>query len=150
MSNGSRFDWLVFLHTWSGSIEQGPLLIGLAKQRGWVMVAPDFRGINDHPEACASDLASQDIVDAVEYAKALHALVVWLGICDGNMQEGSFRCDANVSLRPKGSEAFGTRAELKNMNSFRNVERAIAFELERQAETLAEGASSAGSGDGSG
>ena len=60
---------LVFLHTWSGSIEQGPMLVGLAKQRGWVMIAPAFRGINNHPEACASDLASQDIVDAVEYAK---------------------------------------------------------------------------------
>jgi len=67
---GPAVPLLVFLHTWSGSIEQGPLLIGLAKQRGWVMVAPDFRGINDHPEACASDLASQDIVDAVEYAKS--------------------------------------------------------------------------------
>jgi len=65
---------LVFLHTWSGSIEQGPMLVGLAKQRGWVMIAPAFRGINNHPEACASDLASQDIVDAVEYAKS-HARI---------------------------------------------------------------------------
>ena len=71
---GPAVPLLVFLHTWSGSIEQGPMLVGLAKQRGWVMIAPAFRGINNHPEACASDLASQDIVDAVEYAKA-HARI---------------------------------------------------------------------------
>ena len=71
---GEAVPLLVFLHTWSGSIEQGPLLIGLAKQRGWVMIAPAFRGINNQPEACASDLASQDIVDAVEYAKS-HARI---------------------------------------------------------------------------
>ncbi|HMV40629.1 MAG TPA: Asp-tRNA(Asn)/Glu-tRNA(Gln) amidotransferase subunit GatB, partial [Plasticicumulans sp.] len=61
--------------------------------------------------------------EAVAYLKKLHQLVVWLGICDGNMQEGSFRCDANVSVRPKGQEQFGTRAEIKNVNSFRFVER---------------------------
>jgi len=71
---GAPVPLLVFLHSWSGSIEQGPMLVGLAKQRGWVMIAPAFRGINNHPEACASDLASQDIIDAVEYAKA-HARV---------------------------------------------------------------------------
>lgn len=60
--------------------------------------------------------------EAVAYAKALHGLVVWLGICDGNMQEGSFRCDANVSVRPVGQEKFGTRAEIKNLNSFRFLE----------------------------
>ena len=75
-------------------------------------------------------------VEAVEYAKTLHALVVWLGICDGNMQEGSFRCDANVSVRPKGQEQFGTRAEIKNVNSFRFVERAIEYEIERQIELI--------------
>jgi pimeloyl-ACP methyl ester carboxylesterase len=71
---GPAVPLLVFLHSWSGSIEQGPILVGLAKQRGWVFAAPDFRGINNHPEACASDLASQDIVDAVEYAKS-HARI---------------------------------------------------------------------------
>ena len=71
---GPAVPLLVFLHTWSGSIEQGPMLVGLAKQRGWVMIAPAFRGINNNPEACASDLASQDIIDAVEYAKA-HARI---------------------------------------------------------------------------
>jgi len=71
---GPAVPLLVFLHSWSGSIEQGPMLVGLAKQRGWVMIAPAFRGINNNPEACASDLASQDIIDAVEYAKS-HARI---------------------------------------------------------------------------
>jgi aspartyl-tRNA(Asn)/glutamyl-tRNA(Gln) amidotransferase subunit B len=77
--------------------------------------------------------------EAVAYMKKLHALVRYLGICDGNMQEGSFRCDANVSVRPKGREAFGTRAEIKNLNSFRFVERAINFEVERQIDLLESG-----------
>jgi acetyl esterase/lipase len=71
---GPAVPLLVFLHSWSGSIEQAPPLVGLAKHRGWVMIAPAFRGPNNRPEACASDLASQDIVDAVEYAKS-HARI---------------------------------------------------------------------------
>ncbi len=78
------------------------------------------------------DLRSPE--EAVAYMKKLHQLVVYLGICDGNMQEGSFRCDANVSVRPKGEEQFGTRTEIKNVNSFRFVERAISYEIERQIE----------------
>jgi aspartyl-tRNA(Asn)/glutamyl-tRNA(Gln) amidotransferase subunit B len=74
--------------------------------------------------------------EAVAYMKKIHALVRYLGICDGNMQEGSFRCDANVSIRPKGQEAFGTRAEIKNINSFRFVERAINYEIERQIDVI--------------
>ncbi|MGH8504190.1 MAG: Asp-tRNA(Asn)/Glu-tRNA(Gln) amidotransferase subunit GatB [Gammaproteobacteria bacterium] len=74
--------------------------------------------------------------EAVAYMKKLHMLVRYLEICDGNMQEGSFRCDANVSVRPAGETRLGTRAELKNLNSFRFVERAIAFEIERQIELL--------------
>ncbi len=77
--------------------------------------------------------------EAVAYAKALHALVVWLGICDGNMQEGSFRCDANVSVRPLGQEKFGTRAEIKNLNSFRFLEDAINYEVRRQIELIEDG-----------
>ncbi len=77
--------------------------------------------------------------EAVAYMKKLHALVRYLEICDGNMQEGSFRCDANVSIRPKGQETFGTRAEIKNLNSFRFVEKAINFEIERQIEILEAG-----------
>jgi aspartyl-tRNA(Asn)/glutamyl-tRNA(Gln) amidotransferase subunit B len=77
--------------------------------------------------------------EAVAYLKKLHALVRYLEICDGNMQEGSFRCDANVSVRPKGQQAFGTRAEIKNVNSFRFVERAINYEVERQIDLLESG-----------
>ncbi len=74
--------------------------------------------------------------EAVAYMKKIHSLVRYLEICDGNMQEGSFRCDANVSIRAKGQEKFGTRTELKNINSFRNVERAINYEIERQIDVL--------------
>lgn len=77
--------------------------------------------------------------EAVAYLKALHTLVRYLDICDGNMQEGSFRCDANVSVRKKGTEKFGTRAEIKNVNSFRFVEKAINFEIERQIDLLESG-----------
>jgi aspartyl-tRNA(Asn)/glutamyl-tRNA(Gln) amidotransferase subunit B len=74
--------------------------------------------------------------EAVAYARALHALVVWIGICDGNMQEGSFRCDANVSVRKVGNTKLGTRCEIKNLNSFRFMEQAIEFEARRQIEIL--------------
>ena len=77
--------------------------------------------------------------EAVAYAKALHTLVRWIGICDGNMQEGSFRCDANVSVRPMGTEKLGTRCEIKNLNSFRFLERAIEFEIRRQIEVIEDG-----------
>ncbi|HSH42786.1 MAG TPA: Asp-tRNA(Asn)/Glu-tRNA(Gln) amidotransferase subunit GatB [Arenicellales bacterium] len=77
--------------------------------------------------------------EAVAYMKKLHSLVRYLEICDGNMQEGSFRCDANVSIRRRGEHRFGTRAEIKNINSFRFVERAINFEIERQIEVLESG-----------
>ena len=77
--------------------------------------------------------------EAVAYLKALYAIVTYLGVCDGNMEEGSFRCDANVSLRPVGAEAFGTRTELKNLNSFRNVQRAIEYEIGRQQDVLDDG-----------
>jgi aspartyl-tRNA(Asn)/glutamyl-tRNA(Gln) amidotransferase subunit B len=76
--------------------------------------------------------------EAVEYAKALHALVVWLGVCDGNMQEGSFRCDANVSVRRPGAE-LGTRREVKNLNSFRFVQQAIDFEVQWQIDRIEDG-----------
>ncbi len=77
--------------------------------------------------------------EAVAFLKALHAILVHLKVCDGNMEEGSFRCDANVSIRPKGQEKFGTRAELKNLNSFRNVQRAITQEVIRQRDILEDG-----------
>ena len=77
--------------------------------------------------------------EAGAYLRHLRAIVRYLDISDGNMEEGSFRCDANVSIRPKGSEAFGTRTELKNLNSFKHVEKAIAFEITRQKEILEDG-----------
>ena len=77
--------------------------------------------------------------EATAYLKKLHAILRYLDICDGNMQEGSFRCDANISLRPVGREKFGTRTELKNMNSFRNVQRALEYEIRRQRDVLLDG-----------
>jgi aspartyl-tRNA(Asn)/glutamyl-tRNA(Gln) amidotransferase subunit B len=77
--------------------------------------------------------------EAATYLKALRDILVYLGICDGNMEEGSFRCDANVSIRPLGQAAFGTRAELKNMNSFRNVQKAIEYEIRRQRAVIDDG-----------
>ena len=77
--------------------------------------------------------------EAVAYARALHTLVTWIGICDGNMQEGSFRVDANVSVRPVGQAEFGTRREIKNLNSFRFLQQAIDYEVRWQIETLEDG-----------
>jgi aspartyl-tRNA(Asn)/glutamyl-tRNA(Gln) amidotransferase subunit B len=81
----------------------------------------------------------RNAVEAVAYAKALHTLVRWIDICDGNMQEGSFRVDANVSVRPAGSEKLGTRCEIKNLNSFRFMEKAIDHEVRRQIELIEDG-----------
>lgn len=77
--------------------------------------------------------------EAVEYLRMLRSILRYLEICDGDMEKGSLRCDANVSIRPKGSQAFGTRTEVKNMNSFRHVERALSYEIERQRRVLEEG-----------
>jgi aspartyl-tRNA(Asn)/glutamyl-tRNA(Gln) amidotransferase subunit B len=77
--------------------------------------------------------------EAAAFMKKIHAIVKFIGVCDGNMQEGSLRCDANVSLRPYGQEAFGTRTEMKNLNSFKNIEKAIEYEIERQTDILEEG-----------
>ncbi len=85
------------------------------------------------------DLRSPEQAGA--YLRKLRSVVRYLEICDGNLEEGSFRCDANVSLRPRGQAAFGTRTEIKNLNSFRNVERALHYEIDRQRECLLEGAS---------
>ena len=85
------------------------------------------------------DLRSPE--EAAAFMRQIHALLVYLGVTDGNMEEGSLRCDANVSLRPRGATAYGIRTEIKNLNSFRNVQRAIAFERERQEARLEEGGS---------
>jgi aspartyl-tRNA(Asn)/glutamyl-tRNA(Gln) amidotransferase subunit B len=80
------------------------------------------------------DMRSAD--EAIDYLKKLHQIVVYLGVCDGNLEEGSFRCDANVSVRPYDQEEFGTRAELKNINSFRFIKQAIEYEVERQIDLI--------------
>ena len=85
----------------------------------------------------APDLRSPQ--EAQDWLKALHQLVTWIGICDGNMEEGSLRCDANVSIRRTGEKAFGTRVEVKNLNSFRFVKQALQFEIERQSRALEAG-----------
>ena len=107
----------------------------------------DFHGMTgiDLNRACTPllEIVSEPDIrgsqEAVAYAKTLHSLVRYLEICDGNMQEGSFRCDANVSVRPLGSETLGTRCEIKNLNSFRFLERAIEYEARRQIEILEDG-----------
>jgi len=86
-----------------------------------------------------SEPEMRSAAEAVAYCKALHGLVMWLGICDGNMQEGSFRCDVNVSVRPKGQKEFGTRCEIKNLNSFRFIEEAVHVEVRRQIELIEDG-----------
>ncbi len=86
-----------------------------------------------------SEPEMRSAAEAVAYAKAMHSLVVWLGVCDGNMQEGSFRCDVNVSVRPVGQKEFGTRCEIKNLNSFRFMEEAIHYEVRRQIELIEDG-----------
>jgi aspartyl-tRNA(Asn)/glutamyl-tRNA(Gln) amidotransferase subunit B len=83
------------------------------------------------------DLRSSD--EAIAYLKQLHQIVTWLGICDGNMEEGSFRCDANVSVMPVGSDTLGTRAEIKNVNSFKFVKQAIEYEIQRQIDLIEDG-----------
>ena len=86
-----------------------------------------------------TDPDMRSAAEAVAYAKKLHELVQWIDICDGNMQEGSFRCDVNVSVRPKGSTELGTRREVKNLNSFKFMQQAIAYETQWQIETLEDG-----------
>ena len=111
-------------------------------------------GIADLPNGCSGidlnragtpllEIVSEPVMrsakEAAAYARALHGLVTWIGICDGNLQEGSFRVDANVSVRPVGQQAFGTRCEIKNLNSFRFLERAIEVEAQRQIELIEDG-----------
>ena len=86
-----------------------------------------------------SEPEMRSAAEAVAYAKALHSLVTWIGICDGNMQEGSFRCDVNVSVRPEGQAEFGTRREIKNLNSFKFMEQAIKFETQWQIDQIEDG-----------
>jgi len=109
------------------------------------LVHPEYEpGVSfvDYNRACVplieivSEPDMRSAAEAVAYLKSLRDIMVYLGVCDGNMEEGSFRCDANISLRRWGAPEFGIRAELKNMNSFRNVQRAIDYEVERQSDIL--------------
>jgi aspartyl-tRNA(Asn)/glutamyl-tRNA(Gln) amidotransferase subunit B len=107
-------------------------------------LAPDQSGIDLNRAGTplleiVSEPEMRSSAEAVAYARTLHSLVTWLGICDGNMQEGSFRCDANVSVRPVGTEKFGTRVEIKNLNSFRFLQQAIDHEVRRQIELIGDG-----------
>lgn len=107
----------------------------------------DFHGMTgidlNRAGTCLLEIVSEPDIrsaaEAVAYARAVHQLVRWLDICDGNMQEGSFRYDANISVRPKGQKEFGIRAEIKNLNSFRFLERAINYEVERHIQTIESG-----------
>jgi aspartyl-tRNA(Asn)/glutamyl-tRNA(Gln) amidotransferase subunit B len=118
------------------------------------------KNLHEHPETRATDaswidlnracvplieIVSKPDIDSIEeaiaYLKALRAILVYLGINDGNLEEGSFRCDANISIRPQGQKELGTRTELKNMNSFKNIEKALIYEIERQTAVLSDGES---------
>jgi aspartyl-tRNA(Asn)/glutamyl-tRNA(Gln) amidotransferase subunit B len=116
------------------SLHEGALLSREALGRGMSGIDLNRAGIPLLEIVSEPDLRGAQ--EAVAYAKALHTLVVWIGICDGNMQEGSFRCDANVSVRRAGDSKLGTRCEIKNLNSFRFMEQAIEFEARRQIEIL--------------
>ncbi len=106
-------------------------------ESGYSLVNLNRAGVPLVEIVSAPDLRSSE--EAGQYLRALYAIVTYLGICDGNMQEGNFRCDANVSVRPKGQEKFGTRVEIKNVNSFRFVEKAIDYEIGRQTQSIRSG-----------
>jgi aspartyl-tRNA(Asn)/glutamyl-tRNA(Gln) amidotransferase subunit B len=118
--------------------DAGKLLHDLSTERG----AHSYVDFNRTGVPLIEIVSAPDIrtpEDASAYLRKLRAILMFLDICDGNMEEGSFRCDANISLRPKGQQAFGVKTELKNMNSFRNVQRALDFEIRRQTALLDQG-----------
>jgi len=133
------------------SPDRGPITVGITRlhleEDAGKSLHEDFHGMSgiDLNRAgtplleIVSEPEMRSSAEAVTYAKALHALVRWIGICDGNMQEGSFRCDANVSVRRIGDTKLGTRCEIKNLNSFRFLERAIEHEVKRQVELIEDG-----------
>ena len=145
-----QFGWLDIEAGPSGSIKRiGITRIHMEEDAG-KLVHNDVSGLGegsgvDLNRACTPlleivsepDLRSAD--EAVAYLKQVHQIVTWLGISDGNMEEGSFRCDANVSIMPLGSEQLGTRAEIKNINSFRFVKQAIEYEIQRQTDLIEDG-----------
>ena len=89
-------------------------------------------------------VSEPDIRNAIEarsYMEKVHQILTFIGVCDGDLEKGSFRCDANISIRPVGQDAFGTRTEVKNLNSFRSIERAVNFEIQRQISVVSSGGS---------
>jgi len=148
----SQFDLPIAEHGWV-EIEVGGMhrRIGLTRihmEEDAGKLIHDERGGNSYVDLNRAAVPLIEIVsepdirspeEAAAYLRKLHAILRYLDICDGNMQEGSFRCDANISLRPLGQEKFGTRTELKNMNSFRNVQRALEYEVRRQRDRLLDG-----------
>ena len=120
----------------SGYVEEGYFQEGVAGTR---MTGIDLNRAGVPLLEIVSEPDMRSSAEAIAYAKALHALVRWIGICDGNMQEGSFRCDANVSVRRAGETKLGTRCEIKNLNSFRFLQHAIEFEIRRQIELIEDG-----------
>lgn len=118
--------------------DAGKLMHDLASERGSMSYVDYNRtGVPLIEIVSAPDIRSPE--EAAAYLRKLRAILMFLDICDGNMEEGSFRCDANISLRPKGQEKFGVKTELKNMNSFRNVQKALEFEIRRQTALLDQG-----------
>src|SRR6266487_265399 len=105
----------------------------------WGMIGIDLNRAGTPLLEIVSEPDLRSAEEAVAYAKTLHGLVRWIGICDGNMQEGSFRCDANVSVRRTGDPKLGTRCEIKNVNSFRFLQHAIEFEIRRQIDLIQDG-----------
>jgi len=148
----SQFELPICEHGWLNieTEEGGPKKIGITRihmeeDAGKLLHSEGNSSQVDLNRACTPllevvsepDMRSAD--EAIAYLKQLHQIVVYLGVCDGNMEEGSFRCDANVSIRPWGQQELGTRSELKNLNSFRFIKQAIEYEVERQAELIDDG-----------
>lgn len=148
----SQFELPICEHGWldiavegSGSKRIGITRIHMEEDAGKLLHNDGNSSSVDLNRACTPllevvsepDMRSAD--EAIAYLKQLHQIVVYLGVCDGNMEEGSFRCDANVSVRPWGQRELGTRAELKNLNSFRFIKQAIEYEVERQIDVIEDG-----------
>ena len=148
----SQFELPICEHGWLDieTEENGPKKIGITRihmeeDAGKLLHSDGHSSSVDLNRACTpllevvSEPDMRSAEEAIAYLKQLHQIVVYLGVCDGNLEEGSFRCDANVSIRPRGQQQLGTRAELKNLNSFRFIKQAIEYEVERQIDVIEDG-----------
>ena len=148
----SQFDLPICEHGWLEiDAGQGPKKIGITRIHMENDAGKNIHSQADNRSYCDLNRAGTPLVEIVSepdmrssaevvaYLKSLYSIVTYLGVCDGNMEEGNFRCDANVSIRPRGQKELGTRTELKNVNSFRNVARAIDYEIARQSDILDDG-----------